>query len=131
MVATHRSATLGTWLIDSGASHNYCNNLEDFRKNSVTEISMIIRLGENGITYEPSPSYTQHKNGTAERMIRTLNTKAKNLRPRAYLATVPHTRHYTAPFLKSDTYDDLVVEPIRTFHPLREPRSLETARTCA
>jgi len=33
-------------------------------------------LRENGITYEPSPPYTQHKNGVAERMIRTLNTKA-------------------------------------------------------
>jgi len=32
-------------------------------------------LGEKGITFEPSPLYTQHKNGTAERMIRTLNTE--------------------------------------------------------
>jgi transposase InsO family protein len=36
-------------------------------------------LGENGITYEPSPPYTQHKNGVAERMIRTLNTKARSM----------------------------------------------------
>jgi transposase InsO family protein len=34
-------------------------------------------LAKAGITYEPAPPYTQHKNGTAERMIRTLNTKAK------------------------------------------------------
>ena len=33
-------------------------------------------LGEKEITFEPSPQYTQHKNGTAERMIRTLNAKA-------------------------------------------------------
>jgi len=33
-------------------------------------------LGEKGITFEPSAPYTQPKNGTAERMIRTLNTKA-------------------------------------------------------
>jgi len=33
-------------------------------------------LGEKGITFEPSPPYTQHKNGTAERMIQTLNAKA-------------------------------------------------------
>jgi hypothetical protein len=46
MVATHRSATLGTWVIDSGASHHYCNNLEDFRENSITETNMIIRLGD-------------------------------------------------------------------------------------
>jgi hypothetical protein len=36
-------------------------------------------LGESGITYEPSPPYTQHKNGVAERMIRTLNTKARSM----------------------------------------------------
>ena len=36
-------------------------------------------LGENGITYEPSPPYTQPKNGVAERMIRTLNTKARSM----------------------------------------------------
>jgi len=36
-------------------------------------------LGENGITYERSPPYTQHKNGVAERMIRTLNPKARSM----------------------------------------------------
>jgi len=36
-------------------------------------------LGEQGITFEPSPPYTQHKNGTAERMIRTLNAKARSM----------------------------------------------------
>jgi len=36
-------------------------------------------LRESGITYEPSPPYTQHKNGVAERMIRTLNTKARSM----------------------------------------------------
>jgi len=36
-------------------------------------------LEESGITYEPSPPYTQHKNGVAERMIRTLNTKARSM----------------------------------------------------
>jgi predicted transcriptional regulator YdeE len=34
-------------------------------------------LGTYGISYEPAPPYTQHKNGTAERMIRTINTKAR------------------------------------------------------
>jgi len=33
-------------------------------------------LGEKGITFELSPLYTQHKNRTAERIIRTLNAKA-------------------------------------------------------
>jgi hypothetical protein len=36
-------------------------------------------LSESGITYEPAPPYTQHKNGTSERMIRTLNTKARSM----------------------------------------------------
>jgi len=36
-------------------------------------------LGEKGITFEPSPRYTQHKNGTAERMIRILNAKARSM----------------------------------------------------
>jgi len=36
-------------------------------------------LGEKGITFEPSPPYTQHKNGTAKRMIRTLNAKARSM----------------------------------------------------
>ena len=36
-------------------------------------------LGEKGITFEPSPPYTQHKNSMAERMIRTLNAKARSM----------------------------------------------------
>jgi transposase InsO family protein len=34
-------------------------------------------LGLLGINYEPAPPYTQHMNGTAERMIRTLNAKGR------------------------------------------------------
>jgi transposase InsO family protein len=34
-------------------------------------------LTDSGIRYEPAPAYTQHKNGVAERMIRTINTKAR------------------------------------------------------
>jgi transposase InsO family protein len=34
-------------------------------------------LSEAGIAYEPAPPFTQHKNGVAERMIRTLNTKGR------------------------------------------------------
>ena len=36
----------GTWVIDSGASHNYGNNLRDFRKDSVTETNMLIKIGD-------------------------------------------------------------------------------------
>ena len=36
-------------------------------------------LGEKGITFEPFPPYTQHKNRTAERMIQTLNAKARSM----------------------------------------------------
>ena len=34
-------------------------------------------LGQAGISYEPAPPYTQHKNGVAERMVQTVNTKAR------------------------------------------------------
>ena len=34
-------------------------------------------LGLSGITYEPVPPYSQHKNGVSERMIQTINTKAR------------------------------------------------------
>ena len=44
-------------------------------------------LGESGIAYEPSPPYTQHKNGVAERMIRTLNTKARSMMQDANVPT--------------------------------------------
>ena len=33
----------------------------------------------SGISFEPSPPYTQHKNGVSERMIRTIVTKARAL----------------------------------------------------
>jgi len=49
MVARHRSATsrLQIWVIDSGASHNYSNNIGDFRKALLTETTMLIKLGDN------------------------------------------------------------------------------------
>lgn len=34
-------------------------------------------LGKAGIEYQPAPPYTQHKNGIAERMIQTLNMRAR------------------------------------------------------
>ena len=36
-------------------------------------------LSASGTAYEPSPPYTQHKNGVSERMICTLNTKARSM----------------------------------------------------
>ena len=36
-------------------------------------------LTSSGISFEPAPAYTQHKNGVSERMIQTLNTKARCL----------------------------------------------------
>ena len=33
----------------------------------------------SGITFEPAPPYTQHKNGVAERMIQTIDNKARCL----------------------------------------------------
>jgi hypothetical protein len=34
-------------------------------------------LGKDGIAFEPSPPYPQHKGGVSERMIQTLNSKAR------------------------------------------------------
>jgi hypothetical protein len=34
-------------------------------------------LTDSGIQYEPAPPFTQHKNGVAERMIQTINSKAR------------------------------------------------------
>jgi len=46
-VVSNRSAmSNGTWVIDSGASHNYGNNLRDFQNDSVMETNMIIKLGD-------------------------------------------------------------------------------------
>ena len=36
-------------------------------------------LTTNGISFEPSPPYTQNMNGVAERMIQTLNTRARSM----------------------------------------------------
>jgi len=48
MVASHRSEiTSRTWVIDSGASDNYDNNLRDFREDSVKETNMIVKLGDD------------------------------------------------------------------------------------
>jgi hypothetical protein len=46
MVASRSSkdSRLGIWAIDSGASHNYCNDLTEFKKHSITEANMIIKL---------------------------------------------------------------------------------------
>ena len=52
-----------------------CDNGSGDYNNSV----FLALLGEKGISYEPAPPYTQHKNGVAERMIRTLNSKARSM----------------------------------------------------
>ena len=44
-------------------------------------------LAKNGISFEPSPPFTQHKNGTAERFIQTINGKARSM---LLDAQVPH-----------------------------------------
>ena len=36
-------------------------------------------LRVRGISFQPSPPYTQHKNGVSERMIRTISTKARSM----------------------------------------------------
>jgi len=37
---------LGIWAIDSGASHNYCYDFTEFKKDSITEANMTIKLGD-------------------------------------------------------------------------------------
>ena len=45
-----------------------------------TTIPALVEFFEfRGISSEPSPPYTQHKNGVSERMIRTLSTKARSM----------------------------------------------------
>jgi len=48
MVASRSSSDLrlGIWAIDSGASHNYCNDFTEFKKDSITEANMTIKLGD-------------------------------------------------------------------------------------
>ena len=36
-------------------------------------------LRASGMSFEPSPPYSQHKNGVSERMIRTIVTKARTM----------------------------------------------------
>jgi len=40
------NSRLGVWAIDSGASHNYCNDLTEFKKDSIGKANMIIKLGD-------------------------------------------------------------------------------------
>jgi len=42
---------LGIWAIDSGASHNYCNDITEFKKDSITEANVIIKLGDKNEIY--------------------------------------------------------------------------------
>jgi len=48
MVASKSSmnSRLGVWAIDSGASHNHCNDYTEFRRDSITGANMIIKLGD-------------------------------------------------------------------------------------
>lgn len=51
----------------------------DNGKGEYNNADFLQMLGDNGISYEPSPPYTQHKNGVSERMIQTLNSKVRCL----------------------------------------------------
>ena len=52
-----------------------CDNARGEYDNSL--IRGILRV--SGISFEPSPAYSQHKHGVSERMIRTLATKARSM----------------------------------------------------
>jgi hypothetical protein len=70
-------------------------------------------LGTFGISYEPAPPYMQHKNGTAECMIRTINTKARcmlldsNLPMRLWAEAV-HTACYLHQRTPNSSLPDLI-----------------------
>lgn len=55
----------------------------DMRVSAITIIYASLGFPTNStpshITYEPPPPYTQHKNGPAEQIFRTINTKARCL----------------------------------------------------
>jgi len=40
------NSRLGVWAIDSGASDNCCNDLTEFKKDSIRKTNMIIKLGD-------------------------------------------------------------------------------------
>jgi len=52
-----------------------CDNAKGEYDNSL--MRGILRV--SGISFEPSPPYSQHKNGVSERMIRTIATKARSM----------------------------------------------------
>ena len=52
-----------------------CDNARGEYDNSL--MRGILRV--SGISFEPSPPYSQHKNGVSECMIRTLTTKARSM----------------------------------------------------
>jgi len=50
-----------------------CDNARGEYNNDI----FFAELNERGIEYAPAPPYTQHKNGASERMIQTINAKAR------------------------------------------------------
>jgi hypothetical protein len=67
MVASRSSkdSRLGIWAIDSGASHNYCNDLTEFKKDSITEANMIIKLWDKNEVHARTKGMLQlNGNGT-------------------------------------------------------------------
>jgi len=85
MRASHRAArvTAAPAAALTSLRHEIRDNIKCFRSdNGSGECNNSIflgLLGEKGITFEPSHPYTQHKNGTADRMIWTLNVKAGSM----------------------------------------------------
>jgi hypothetical protein len=56
---------IGIWAIDSGISYNYCNDLTEFKKDSITKANMIIKLGDKNEVYARKKRMVQlNGNGT-------------------------------------------------------------------
>jgi hypothetical protein len=57
----------GIWAIDSRTSHNYCNDLTEFKKYSITETNMIIKLGDKNEVHARKIGMVQLKGAILDR----------------------------------------------------------------
>lgn len=75
----HKSDVLNAWKDYRIRHRNMSYPIVCLRSDNGGEFQMLLKdCKEQGIVWEPSPPYTQHANGVAERMIRSLNTKARS-----------------------------------------------------
>jgi hypothetical protein len=66
------SRTCNVYFLLTKTAEEVVSIFQQFTKYIVTQFP-----GSSGISFEPSPPYTQHKNGVSERMIATITIKAR------------------------------------------------------